>query len=330
MMHSYRLSISIFVVLFCPVLVGQVTQPSLQTAEPKANAPVRPDYVLGPNDQFVVRAPQAEEINDRSFRIDGDGFIMVPLFGRIHAGGLSVQGLEAEVTTRLREYIRDPQVTIIITQFRNEPVFLVGAFRNPGIYPLEARTLVQMLAAAGGLQANAGRRIKITRKAEYGTIPLVNAVEDPKKKVSTVEIALESLSESISPTEDISLRPYDIITVIHSELVYVTGEVGKSGGLDLGDRNSIPITQALSLAGGFTPAANRSKVRILRPVADTNELTAIEVDVKSIFEGKGLDFALQPNDVLFVPRSTGRVITTAAVASMFASAPYIIVTAFLH
>ena len=121
---------------------------------------IRPNYVLGPNDQFLVRAPQADEINDKPFRIDSNGFINLPLVGRVRAGGLSVEELQAELTKRLSEFIRQPQVIITMTQFRSEPVFFVGVFRAPGIYPLQGRrTLVEMLSSIGGLQPNASRRM---------------------------------------------------------------------------------------------------------------------------------------------------------------------------
>ena len=73
---------------------------------------IRPNYVLAPNDQITIRAPEAEEIDNRPFRIDGDGNINLPLVGRIHAAGMSVQELESDLVKRLREYIREPQVFV--------------------------------------------------------------------------------------------------------------------------------------------------------------------------------------------------------------------------
>jgi len=270
---------------------------------------IRPNYVLGPNDQVLVRAPQAEEINEKPFRIDAEGFINMPLVGRIRAGGLTVQELEADLVKRLREYIREPQVIIIVVQFRSEPAFFVGAFQRPGIYPLQGRrTLVEMLASIGGLQPNASRRIKVTRRAEYGMIPLPNAIDDPEKKVSTVEIGLGSLRENVNPAEDIVLEPYDVISVARAELVYINGEVARVGGIELGERDSISIAQALTLSGGFTRDANRSKVRILRQVADTTRRAEIEVDLKRVLQGSDEDIPLLPNDILYVPRSYTRAV----------------------
>ena len=268
---------------------------------------IRPNYVLGSNDQVLVRARDVEEINEKPFRIDAEGSINLPLLGRIRAGGMTVQELEADLTRRLREYVREPQVIITVVQFRSEPVFFVGAFKNPGIYPLQGRrTLVEMLTALGGLQPNASRHIKVTRRAEYGAIPLPNAVDDVEKKVSTVEISMGSLRENVNPAEDILLQPYDVISVERAELVYINGEVGRVGGLELGERDSITIVQALTQSGGFGRDANRNKVRILRPVENTNRRAEIDINVKRVFEGKDNDFPLLPNDLLYVSRSHAR------------------------
>lgn len=268
---------------------------------------IRPNYVLGPNDQILIRT-QAEEINEKPFRVDADGNINLPLLGRVHAGGMTVQELEGDLTTKLREYIREPQVIISVTQFRSAPVFFVGAFKTPGIYPLQGtRTLVEMLAQIGGTLPNASQRITITRRAEYGPIPLPSAMEDDQKKISTVEISLASLRQNVNPAEDIVLQPYDVISAERAEQVYITGEVGKTGAFELNEKESISIAQALTMAGGFTRDALKGKVRILRPIEGTSRRAAIEVDVKKIFEGKANDVPLLPNDILYVPRSYTRV-----------------------
>lgn len=292
---------------------------------------IRPNYVLGPNDQVLVRAPQADEINERPFRIDADGNINLPLLGRIRAGGMTVQELETDLVRRLREYIREPQVIITVTQFRSEPVFFVGAFKNPGIYPLAGRrTLVEMLTAIGGLQPNASRHIKVTRRAEYGTIPLPSAIDDPEKKISTVEISMGSLRENVNPAEDILLQPYDVISVERAEMVYISGEVGRVGGIELGERDSISVAQALTQSGGFTRDANRNEVRVLRPIESTSRRAEIDVNVKRILEGKDNDFPLLPNDLLYVQRSYKRAFWTVFGQLTLATLPITLVTAILH
>ena len=330
-MISIRLSSYFVSVLICAALAVQAQPPQplqpgapgqIPGQNPAAATPapqreqelppdaIRPNYVLGPNDQILPRVGppgSADEISDKPFRIDADGNINMPLLGRIHAGGLTVQELEAELVQRLREYVREPQVIITVVQFRSSPVFFVGAFVRPGIYPLQgSRTLVEMLTAIGGLQPNASRHIKVTRRAEYGAIPLPGAIADSEKKISSVEISLGSLRENVNPAEDILLQPYDVISVERAEQVFVTGEVNRIGQFDLGERDSISIAQALTMAGGFNPNALKGKVTILRPVANTTRRAAIHVDVQRILEGKDNDVPLLPNDILYVPRSYKR------------------------
>lgn len=104
---------------------------------------------------------------EQPFRINPDGFLELPIVGRVKASGLTIRALEADLVTRLREYIREPQVYISLVQFRSEPVFFVGSFRSPGLYPLQGgRGLIEMMSTVGGLVPNASRRIRITRRAE--------------------------------------------------------------------------------------------------------------------------------------------------------------------
>jgi polysaccharide biosynthesis/export protein len=268
---------------------------------------IRPNYVLAPNDQITIRAPEAEEIDNRPFRIDADGNINLPLIGHIHVAGMTVQELEADLVKRLREYIREPQVFITTTQLHSAPVFFVGLFNKPGVYALQGNaSLIEMLSAVGGVQPVADRHIKITRQAEYGMIPLPDAVYDPERKVSTVDINLGNLRQSLSPEENIQLQPYDQISVGRAEMVYVNGEVGKVGGQELGERESISIAQVLAQAGGFTKDAKSSKVRILRPIEGTTRRYMIEVDAKDLFKGEGIDVPLLPGDIVYVPHSYQR------------------------
>lgn len=292
---------------------------------------LRPDYQLGPNDQILIRVPQEEQINERPFRVDSDGFITLPVAGKIRADGLTVAALEATISSRLKEFVREPVVSITVVQFRNEPVFLVGAFKNPGIYPLQGRrTLLELLSIAGGIQANASRRIKVTRRAEYGVLPLPNVVVNPEQKTSSVEISLQSLTESINAAEDLILQAYDIVSIDRAERVYVAGEVARVAPIELGERNSISVAQAITEAGGLTGTAVRGKARVLRPVLGTNRRAEFEVDLKRIFEGKDLDFPLLPNDVLFVSRSSARSFFVPMAAGMMGSLPYLITTIALQ
>jgi polysaccharide export outer membrane protein len=268
---------------------------------------IRPNYELGPSDQIMIHAPDAEELNDKTFRIEDDGTVTLPLVGVVKVGGSTVAQVEDDLKNRLKTYVKNPLITITMVQFRSAPVFFVGQFQRPGIYSLQGRhTLVEMMQSVGGLQPTAGRRIKVTRKNESGPIPLSSAVSDPTSKTSSVEISLVSLTQNINPAEDIELQPNDVVSVDRAEQVYLMGAFGgRQGGLDVGDRDYISILQVLSQAGGLAPDAIPAKARILRPVLNTARRAEIPVDLTKILSTEGNDYPLLPNDILYVPRKKG-------------------------
>ena len=263
----------------------------------------RPNYELGISDQILIHAPDADEINEKPFRIEEDGTITLPLIGVVKASGVTIQQLEDTVKEKLKTYIRNPVVSITVVQFRSSPVFFIGDFMRPGIYALQGRhTLIEMLMSVGGLQATAARRIKVTRREEAGQLPLPGATFDPDTKTSSVEISLAALSQNINPAEDIVLQPNDTITAGKVEQVYVQGAVGKNGGFEIGDKDYLSTLQLLSLAGGLAPDAEPEKARILRPVLNSTRRAEIPLDLTRVLETEGTDYPLLPNDVLYVPR----------------------------
>jgi polysaccharide export outer membrane protein len=300
-----------------PPVTGIGQPPVTGNLPPAGNAvdTLRPTYVLSSGDQIMLRAYQMEEISDRPYRIDSDGNISLPVLGAVHVGGLTVEQTEASLLGRLKAYVQNPQVTVNVVQYRSEPVFFVGVFRAPGIYPLQGRrTLVEMLTSIGGLQPNASHRIKVTRRREYGALPLPNATDGADGKTTVAEISMGSLRENVNPAEDIVLQPFDVISVERAEMVYVNGEVNKVGGIELGERDSISLVQLITLSGGLGKDAAPEKALVLRPVLDTSRRAEIPVDLKKVMTGKASDFPLLPNDLLYVPRghSRGAILKTAA------------------
>lgn len=316
MKTAYFRRLSLLLVVTPLIAQQQANQPTLSpTPSPQRGESqqerLRPSYVLGPGDQILIRALEFEDIGDKPYRVDGDGFVNLPTLGKVRAGGQSIEQLEADLVNRLKDYVKKPQAIVTVVQFRSEPVFFVGAFKAPGIYPLQGRrTLVEMMTNVGGLQPNASRRLKLSRRLEVGPIPLPGAVEDRERGVSMVEIGLASLTETINPAEDTILQPFDTITVERAEMVYVSGEVGKVGAFELGERDSISAVQLLTLAGGLGRDASPGKAMILRPVLNTSKRAEIPIDLNKVLKGGASDFPLLPNDVLHVPRSTRRVLFT--------------------
>jgi polysaccharide biosynthesis/export protein len=264
---------------------------------------IRPNYELGPSDQILIHAAEAEELNEKTFRIEDDGTATLPLVGIVKMGGMTVGQIEDDLKNRLKTYVRNPVVSITVVQFRSAPVFFVGQFQRPGIYALSGRhTLVEMMQSLGGLLPTAGRRVKVTRKTESGPIPLSSAIADPGGKTSSVEISLVSLTQNINPAEDIELQPNDVISVDRAEQIYTMGAgVGKQGGTAIGDRDYISVLQLLAESGGLAADAIPDKAVILRPVLDTARRAKIPINLAKVMSTEGNDYPLLPNDILYVP-----------------------------
>lgn len=265
------------------------------------------DYRLGPNDTVVVRALDVEEFGDKPVRIDSRGNLSLPLVGRVPAAGLTLEELEAELTERLARFLVEPRVTVTLAEVHSQPVSVLGAVNRPGVHQVENdKTLVEMLSLAGGLRADAGHTIKITRRAEQGLIPLEGAQADRSGRFSVAEINVKEVLEARRPENNIVILAHDVISVPRAEMVYVIGEVEKAGGFVLEERESVSVLQALSLAGGLKDMAAIEQARILRDGEGAGERVEIVVDLKAIMAGKSPDVALAREDILFVPRSGRR------------------------
>jgi len=268
---------------------------------------VRSTYLLGPDDQLEISGPESSELDKKRVRVDGDGDIEVPLVGRLHVSGLTAQQTEQELNRLLGTYIRRPQVAVSIEEVRSQPVSILGEVNTPGVHQVQGhKTLLEMLALAGGIRPDAGYSIRITRELDWGCIPLPNAELDPSGRFSVAQVNLKEIIEAKNPEEDIQIFPHDIISVPKAEMVYVIGEVKHSGGFVLGEHQSISVLQALSLAEGLNTAADTRHARILRLKSNADQREETAVDVKDILRGKKSDVALQGDDILFIPGSTGK------------------------
>ena len=271
-------------------------------------------YVLGPGDQISVRAMHAAEMSDKPARVDDDGFIRLPLVGRVKAAGLTVEQLSGQIRERLEPIIRDPEVSIDLMELKSHPVSVLGAVKTPGVYQVQGKKrLIEMLSAAGGVDQEAGDSVRISRNHSFGTIPLKNVRDS--FEFSVAEVNLAELLEAKHPETNILIFPQDVISVPRAKLVYVIGEVRKSGGFVLRERESMSVLQALSMAEGLTVTAGSKNAKILRPVENGVAKQEIAVNVKDILGGKSPDLQLRPDDVLFIPNSTAKNATLRAIES---------------
>jgi polysaccharide biosynthesis/export protein len=276
-----------------------LANPSSSTALAAAS-----NYVLGPDDQIVLRAFEAEEISDRPIPVGSDGFINVPMVGRVKAGGLTVAQLEADLSKRLAKYITNAQVTVLVSDFRSQPVSVMGAVNTTGVLQLRGqKTLMEVISMAGGLRNDAGSTVIITRDLNHGVLPLPSATKDTAGHVSTAQVNLRDIMTGKKTEENIVVEPNDVITVPKAQLIYVLGEVGRPGGYVLDDHDTLSSLQCVALAGGLMRTASAKKAKILRLEPGTTQRKEITADLSKIMDGKSPDVTLHADDILFVPNN---------------------------
>ena len=133
-----------------PTGAQDTKQQATAAATAKAPSTSDPNYVIGAQDVLDIDVWKEAELT-RSVPVRPDGKISLPLLNDVQAAGLTPTQLSEEITTELKKFITDPQVTVIVTQINSQRVYILGEMTRPGAYPLlPGMTVMQALASAGG------------------------------------------------------------------------------------------------------------------------------------------------------------------------------------
>jgi polysaccharide export outer membrane protein len=249
-------------------------------------------YRLGPDDKVLFRSPEVEELNEKTALVSKDGLIDVPLAGKVQVSGLSIAEAQEQVSKLLEQYYYHPRVSLEIVDYASQPVSVLGAVTNSGIYQLRGnnKTVADVLAMAAGLQPNAGYTVRVTHKRDG----------------QTTSYNLRDVLQGGKLHDTATVEAFDIVTVPRAELIYVIGEVRKPGGFTLGERQQASVLQALALAEGPQSTAALKNCIVLRSEPGQTERKKIKVDVKNLLAGKIADPGMQADDILVIPSSTSR------------------------
>ena len=128
-------------------------------------ATTTPDYQIGPEDVLDVSVWKEPDVS-RLVPVRPDGKISLPLINDVQAAGMSPQQLSAAVAEKLRKFLNDPQVTIIVTAINSQRIFVVGEVLRAGSFPLTpGMTVLQALSSAGGFTTFADvKKIHVMRQ----------------------------------------------------------------------------------------------------------------------------------------------------------------------
>lgn len=266
-------------------VVGVVAVVSLPAvaAEPAAPTSVAADYIIGPGDIVRVTVFQNPDLTQET-RVSESGTITYPLLGQVKVGGLSARRAEMAIADGLKQgnFVRSPQVTVLVTQIRGNQASVLGQVNRPGRYPIEVAgmRLSQVLAAAGGITSMGSDVVVLTST--------VNG-----RSVSTsVDIAtLFSGSKGADSVVDPVVRDGDTLYVDRMPMVFIYGEVQRPGTFRL--ERDMTVIQGLASGGGLTAKGTQKGLRVHRRDAS---------GAVKIIEPKMTD-VLQQGDVIHVQES---------------------------
>ncbi len=248
-------------------------------------------YKIGPGDLLEIKVFEVDQLN-QTVRVSEDGSITLPLLQRIEVGGLTQDGVVRRISELLQaKFVKNPQVTVFIKEYKSKQVAVLGAVEKPGSYEIVGnRNLLHMISQAGGFSANAANEVFILREGPEGS--------------RTITIDLKALMLGGDPALNIEIEPNDVINVpIDREYrVFVMGRVTRPGAVTFKLSQGITLMQAIADAGGFAEGAKKSAIQVTRKEKDGKE-TKIRVNWKYIVSGKRSDMVLRDGDVVFVPES---------------------------
>jgi len=140
---------------------GNKSAPAAEAAAPvpAADPANRPTYKLGPGDVVQIKVYKEEEASVPEAVVRTDGRITLPFVKDVAAGGLTIEELEKSLVAKLKPFIRDPDVTVILRQSNSQRIYVMGAVRKEGpVKIIDRMTVLQALAESGGVTEYAKRK----------------------------------------------------------------------------------------------------------------------------------------------------------------------------
>lgn len=237
-------------------------QPGIQRPNGDSGAPPA-NYVVGPNDVLGITVWNEEDLSGK-YVVDADGAFTFPLIGRVQVAGRSLKQVEETLRQRLADgFLRKPQVTAQVEEYRSRRIFVMGEVRTPGPYPLTGEMrLLEALARAGSTTPVAADEVLIIRPRAGATAGPVQSTLASESEVTN--IPMRDLRAG-SHLHNIALQDGDTVFVPRAELVYVFGQVRSPGAYPI--QAGTTVLQALSLAGGVTERGSTSRIRIVREIS---------------------------------------------------------------
>jgi polysaccharide export outer membrane protein len=289
------ISIAIWLTVAAATALGGQTAPPVGTSSgeraPPAASALQASYLsyrIGPRDLVAISVAEIPELSVER-RVTDAGTIALPRVGDVAISGLT----QSEAVRRLTELletccVRRASVEIEIREFRSRPITLIGAVNSPGPLAFSGRwTLVEAIAAAGGLAPGHGDTIFVLRRADNGL-------------TDQVAISVLDLMVKADPRANIPILANDLINVPATVQVtiYTLGEVAAPGAVVFTSSERITVLSVIARAGGLSDRASNNLIIRRRSGPDAGQ--DVKVDYRRIVNGRDPDPVLGEGDILIV------------------------------
>ncbi len=241
------------------------------------------DYVIGEGDTLQISVWGEKELS-LTVKVRPDGKITLPAVGEVTAAKMTAKDLQTKLTKDLNHVVKNPIVTVIVTEVTNNKIYIFGGGVKSGVYSLAQRTtLLQLLC-----------QMEDAKKADLKHAYVLR--EGQKIKSDFYKLFIKG-----DTAEDIEIEPNDVIFIPTNtdKNVYVMGAVITPKFIEY--REGLTVMEAILEAGGFTKFANPNDTIIYRKNEDHKEIT-IPVKIKRLVNDGDLDqnMKLKPGDYVVV------------------------------
>jgi polysaccharide export outer membrane protein len=275
---SHRVGVLILVGTFSLLcmLFGSGASAQTSVAAPVGTA----EYRLGAGDAVRISVYQSPDLTLEA-RVSESGTVSYPLLGNVKIGGLGVSAAERLIADGLKNgnFVKAPQVSVLVTQVRGNQASVLGQVNRPGRFPIETADLrlSDLLAIAGGIAGTGA-----------DTVVLVGTRGGQRFRK---EIELASLFRGANFEDDLLVLNGDVVYVERAPIVYIYGEVQRPGPMRL--ERGLTVMQALATGGGPTQRGTEKGLRLHRKGPD-GKLQVLQ---------PAMDDALRDGDVVYVRES---------------------------
>lgn len=262
-------------------------------APPAPEPPPAADYRVGSGDVLTVNISGKAEFlppvtgKVQGSRVDGGGRITLPLVGQVEVGGLTLGEAQGKVRDALKRFIKDPWVVIEVLDYKSQPLYLLGSFKQSGTFYLDRPVnLLQGISLGGGFDSQANlRSARLNRNGQILPVDIFELLTNGDQR------------------QNVWLKPGDTIYMPDKSLqqVFVFGSVKKPGSVQMLN-GQLNLAQAVAMVELRETGYDLTHVRIIRSLSPTRgEL--IVVDFDRMMRGQTLPFILREGDIVYVPRS---------------------------